>query len=278
MPPKLCHLAQASRERVREYAAKASTLTTARAAMSSVQGELQALQADYRQLADERQVQSKITEKYWGDQQQLDGQIEGIFKERRRIKELQVCHAAQACTQHLCDKGKLICTVSLVTCHANGGGLTAASDCSLCEDKPFDNACLLHWAEHGPFHTEREIVGQDEVYNEYKAHEQEQRQRSGAYQRNRTFSQQVGQLSMHTLVIRCSSFLAGRCAICSAPARICGACQALACGIDADVLREMPHACTCASQQQHTGQSFREACEMLVLTCAGAQGAEGWPA
>ncbi|KAK9808193.1 hypothetical protein WJX73_007015 [Symbiochloris irregularis] len=82
-------LLQASREKVREYAAKAGTLAAARQVMTGVQDELRSLEAERRVLNDERQAQSKIVEKYWAEQQGLDGEVENIMKERQRIKEQQ---------------------------------------------------------------------------------------------------------------------------------------------------------------------------------------------
>ena len=91
---------QGSRERVREYAAKATTLASARTTVSSMQGDMRTLEAERKALSEERAVQAKITEKYWNEQKELDAQIEDIFKERRRIKDLQVGSA--------CDFPKLL--------------------------------------------------------------------------------------------------------------------------------------------------------------------------
>ena len=81
---------QGSREKVREYAAKASSLATARTAMSSMQGDMKLLEAERKALSEERGMQGKITDKYWREQQELDAQVQDILKERQRIKELQV--------------------------------------------------------------------------------------------------------------------------------------------------------------------------------------------
>lgn len=58
--------------------------------MTNLQGDMKQLEAERKALVDERAVQTKITDKYWNEMQELDRQINDIYAERGRIKEQQV--------------------------------------------------------------------------------------------------------------------------------------------------------------------------------------------
>ncbi|KAK9814284.1 hypothetical protein WJX72_003390 [[Myrmecia] bisecta] len=80
---------QGQRERVRQYAVKVSSLSVAREEADKLQLELKELDQDRQVLVEERQMQSKIFEKYRDEERALDAELKAILDERRRVKDLQ---------------------------------------------------------------------------------------------------------------------------------------------------------------------------------------------